>query len=436
MGDSSGGGDVGKESGAAALVAALVVSTVVAVAWSGEPRGEGFDSATLDDQAASPSVEAYFLRESYRPGEIATLVIETSLRTVDLQIFRTGDVAVAGLARDEMAGAAVSETLQLELPRPPERRTIRVPVGDWPSGVYYAELRAADGRIGYAPFVLAPRQLGQNSVAVVMPTNTWAAYNRRDGDGDGVGDTWYANWRVATVDISRPFLDRGVPPHFNRYDLPFLRWLFLRGMQVDVISQRELENVPSGDLLSEAYDLVIFPGHHEYVTKHEYDVVERFRDLGGNLMFLSANNFFWRVVKRGDRMTKIAQWRALDRPEAALVGVQYIANDRGKHQGSYRVQDTDATAWLVEGTDLGPGSTFGRFGVEIDRTAPASPPGTQIVAEARDLFAPGKTAQMTYYETPSGARVFAAGAFTLAGGALWPPVSTLLENLFHRLTAE
>jgi hypothetical protein len=43
---------------------------------------------------------------------------------------------------------------------------------------------------------------------------------------------------------------------------------------------------------------------------------------------------------------------------------------------------------------------------------------------------------MTYYETPRGARVFAAGAFTLAGQALHAPVSTILENLWTRLAAE
>ena len=30
---------------------------------------------------------------------------------------------------------------------------------------------------------------------------------------------------------------------------------------------------------------------------------------------------------------------------------------------------------------------------------------------------------MTYYTTPRGAKVFAAGAFTLGGAALWPSVS-------------
>jgi hypothetical protein len=35
---------------------------------------------------------------------------------------------------------------------------------------------------------------------------------------------------------------------------------------------------------------------------------------------------------------------------------------------------------------------------------------------------PGPTAQMTYYETRAGAKVIAAGAFTLAGAALDPGI--------------
>lgn len=60
----------------------------------------------------------------------------------------------------------------------------------------------------------------------------------------------------------------------------------------------------------------------------------------------------------------------------------------------------------------------------------------QVVAEIPDLFGPGFTAQMTYYETPAGAQVFAAGAFTLAGSAKNPQVRELLENLWARLAGD
>jgi hypothetical protein len=59
-----------------------------------------------------------------------------------------------------------------------------------------------------------------------------------------------------------------------------------------------------------------------------------------------------------------------------------------------------------------------------------------VLAETPDLFGPGFTAQMIYYETPRGAKVFAAGAFTLAGAALQPNVSRLMENLWRRLAED
>ena len=70
---------------------------------------------------------------------------------------------------------------------------LRIRVDDWPSGLYADRLSRHGGRIGFAPFVVAPRRLGEHRVAVVMPTNTWYAYDVRDGDDDGVGDSWYAD---------------------------------------------------------------------------------------------------------------------------------------------------------------------------------------------------------------------------------------------------
>src|SRR6266700_3061164 len=58
----------------------------------------------------------------------------------------------------------------------------------------------------YAPFVLRPKHLGVNRVAVVMPTQTWQAYNHRDDNGDGRADTWYACACQHSARLGRPFL--------------------------------------------------------------------------------------------------------------------------------------------------------------------------------------------------------------------------------------
>jgi hypothetical protein len=47
---------------------------------------------------------------------------------------------------------------------------------------------------------------------------------------------------------------------------------------------------------------------------------------------------------------------------------------------------------------------------------------------------PGKTAEMTYYETPKGAKVFAGGALNFGASVTQPAVAQLLENVWARLS--
>ena len=142
----------------------------------------------------------------------------------------------------------------------------RIPIGNWPTGLYFAELTAKGGRVGYAPFVVPPKRLGRigspsccrhapgRPTTSATPTATASAIpgTRREDD------------RV-TARLYRPFLNRGVPPHFRGYDLPFLHWLSRTGKQVDYLSQAELEASRRCDAAPRVRRLV-FPGHHEYVT--------------------------------------------------------------------------------------------------------------------------------------------------------------------------
>jgi N,N-dimethylformamidase beta subunit-like, C-terminal len=384
-------------------------------------------------------IDAAFQRQSYEPGQLAALRIATDEPTMTVQVMRTGPERKITYADNLLDGEPVTTptvigwTAHRDAPA-----TVPIRIGAWPSGLYFAKLTAEDGTIGYAPFVVRPSLPGLASrVAVVLPTNTWQAYNFWDADGNGWGDTWYAGYPNKTVVRNRPYIRRGVPPFFYRYDQGFLHWLSWNDRTVDFLAESDLDGL-SGDGLAQDYDLVVYPGHTEYVTAHEYDVVERFRDLGGNLIFLSANNFFWHVGENGLAITRDHQWRNLGRPEASLIGVQYLANDRGERQGMFTLLDPTPAAWLWAGTGLEDGSTFGEavggYGIEIDHTGPESPASTIVLAQIPDLFGPGLTAQMSYYETNAGAKVFAAGALDFGGSALTTPISTMLDNLWARLT--
>ena len=166
------------------------------------------------------------------------------------------------------------------------------------------------------------------------------------------------------------------------------------------------------------------------MTQHEYDVVTQYRNLGGNLKFLSANNFFRKITLHGDVMTRVAQWRDLRHPEAALIGVQYRANDRGQHRGAWIVTAPGANV-LFGGA---PVEEFGSGGIEIDATTEDSPKSVRVLAQIPNLYGPGFTAEMTYYETPVGAKVFAAGAFSLADSVWEQAVNTLMTNLWRHLS--
>src|SRR5437660_1208495 len=81
----------------------------------------------------------------------------------------------------------------------------------------------------------------------------------------------------------RPFLNFGIPFRLHDWNTTFITWLEQTGQQVDCITDDDLDAAASGDALASAYDLIVFPGHEEYVTRHMTDVIQRYRDLGGNL---------------------------------------------------------------------------------------------------------------------------------------------------------
>ena len=157
---------------------------------------------------------------------------------------------------------------------------------------------------------------------------------------------------------------------------------------MDVLSQAELDGT-TGTRLAAAYDLLVFPGHHEYVTEGEYDAVEGFRDRGGNLMFLSANNFFWRIdLQRedDDARREVARARA-PRGEPARRPVH--RQRHGRASWPVARPPTAAESWIFDGVKLAERQRVLDAGIEIDAVAPSTPCGTRVLAAIPNLLGPG-----------------------------------------------
>jgi hypothetical protein len=370
-------------------------------------------------------VDAAFDRSSYAPGETAQLTIASDAGGLTVRV-----VDVAG---SEMQ----SSVKQLDGPDVVEPRhyawdanrndaaSVPVEIGDWRPGVYFAVIRDDAGDTGHAPLIVrAPAP--HSRVAVLIPDQTWFAYDFYDGDRDGFPDSWYADG-ADVVTLARPFDHAGVPWQFGGQTWPFLRWLRLHNVDVDFLA--EADAVQLGSSLADHYDLIVVPTHLEYVTEPEYDALQHYRDQGGDLIFLASNDVYWKVDVAGGSMHRAVRWRDLGRPEAALVGAQYAGSKTGD-AAPYVIGDAGAAAWAFEGTGLSATDPFSVAGTEFDVTTAASPPGTQVLATVRTGTHRG---EMTYYEMGA-AKVFAPGTF-FSGRVLQPAESRLLENVWNHSDA-
>jgi hypothetical protein len=379
-------------------------------------------------------VSAGFTARSYAPGTAARMLITTDAPSFTLQFFQAGPESQP-TSGNEMEGVPVSEPRLYDWS---VHRNAAAPlvlhIGTWPNGIYFARLTGSDGRVGFAPFVVRPRRYGVNRVAYVVHTNTWEAYNHQDVDGDGWGDTWYAENEARTVNLERPYIRLGAPPKWRNYDVTPLHWIYRTGKKVDFISDDDLERFSSARQLARLYDLIVFPGHEEYVTTQLYNLIAGYRNLGGNLMFLSATNLLWRVDRHGNTITRVAEWRQLGRPESRIVGVQYRGNDEGEHRGPYELTPYGRTSWEFAGVDQKQLEPWHWFGIEFDKTTSASPRSIHVLAQVNPhMRDPGLRGQMTYYQRGS-AKVFASGILDFPSTAYYSPYRQVLNNVWDRLS--
>ena len=151
-------------------------------------------------------MEAAFRRESYSPGSTASLIVYNRGRGLRLQIFHAGPEGTRTVDNVTMNGVAMTKPIALG--KSSGRRSINVRIGAWPTGLYFARMEAADGRVGYAPFIVRPNRLGEHRIAVVHADTHVAGLQpaRRDGDGRATPGTRAGSHEEPRA-LGRPFLE-------------------------------------------------------------------------------------------------------------------------------------------------------------------------------------------------------------------------------------
>lgn len=350
--------------------------------------------------------------------------------------------------------------------------SLRIPSGQtnpaasdyWASGVYLAKLSTNTDPVRDSYIIFVVRDDARRATYVSqLPVTTYQAYNFWGGKSLYTGcDEGHENgWQCANragpaqaVSFNRPygrsaaqnaaqglgageFITNVQPARVEGYnissagwDYNMLRWMERQGYDIKYISNLDLHE--NSGILNQA-KAFISTGHDEYYSKAMWDRLVDARSAGINLAFFSANQVFWQVrfadgsvgssrrnrtmiCYRGggdpvtDNNLTTDQFRYLGRPEASLLGNQYV-----KDPIVGDVTLTNTAHWLFAGSGATNSTVLrGLLGYEINAHVPGvSPSQTKILSHS---VVDGYPSNITYYVDASSTQVFSTGTMQWSWG--------------------
>jgi hypothetical protein len=322
---------------------------------------------------------------------------------------------------------------------------------DWTSGLYVANLtESATGKQSQIWFVVRDDSstsdiLFQSSFTTFLAYNHYGTQDRHSLYGfNSTGGQ-----RALKVSFDRPLgqvtTDPGRYDNMLNYEYPMARWLESQGYDVSYVTNMDVHADPNLLLQHKTFMSV---GHDEYWSQAMRDNVEQARDAGVNLAFFSANTGYWRVrfepsgsggsdrvmacykdPAANDPIAPTYLWRGPEnnRPENALLGVMYVADDVFGLYGGYNHIVANSTDPYYNFTGLNNGDALsGLVGFEWDAVVDNgfTPAGLVVLSQsvadgagvnrAPDIGLPPETdhtiSNTVRYTAASGAKVFATGS--------------------------
>lgn len=326
---------------------------------------------------------------------------------------------------------------------------------DVESGIYALVLSNDKSESTSFPLIISNNY--QSDLLVVCSTNTWQAYNFWGGGSlYKLDSTWKAYGSVSNlVHFNRPNPTAINSSHLVKGELHLHKWLNEHQIPFDLCSDADLS---SGIDLSR-YQTVVLNCHNEYWTDAMYQAIEQYTEQGGNLVSLGGNQMYARVTIKDGQMefhehggkhihdgSEGGLWRNLNKPESAILGVQYTM-DLYDTYSSYQVLDGEH--WVFDGESDLTGKQFGLYsenrgwaaGHEMDVTTEFSPPSTHILAKGLNgleledgkwTSKPGG-AEIVIGDYPNGGQFFSVGSITFSGALAHDSIaSNMLMNVLNR----
>jgi hypothetical protein len=313
--------------------------------------------------------------------------------------------------------------------------TVSVPA-TWQSGVYSVRLRSALGKMFPVVFVVRPA-VPANRIAVVIPVNTYNAYNT------WAGHDQYTNGQDGaqrTVTFLRPstttgVVNDGVINHTLYSDLILLRWMTSQNIAYDCYTDVDLD--ATGATWLHSYKAVVLATHPEYFTETMRQNLLNFQNAGGRTVNSGGNAIYEKVEYTPSRTAVVYRdtsgsrqlFEDLGEPASAVLGVEYYP---ASYMDFAPYQVTTQHAFL-NGTGLNVGDTFGAVayngaasGWEVDES-PGSP--GLVIASGQN---PNGGADMTYTAFPNGGWAFSASSLSFNGAIPYDPaIQQILLNVFN-----
>ncbi len=414
-------------------------------------------------------IEGYFGQSQYGAGDSWELHVDTPAQTWHVEAYRMGDYGgkrgrLVWRSDDQLGvkqGRAIidPETNMAEA-RWPVSLTGKID-DIWPPGAYLFKLVSSNGAQGYVPLTIHQPERAAD-VAIVQAVITWQTYNDW-GSCSGYkcigGPSKNGESRANVVSFERPiwsYYNHG-SADFLDHELPLIATVESLGLNVTYITDIDLHEHPEWAL---TYKAILTTGHDEYYTTEMYDALIAARDRGVNLAFFGANAVYRRVRlepnadglahrriatyrfgndPQGGGKNATIEWRSLNRPENALIGVSYgcapMAGD---------MVISHAEHWVWHNTGLHDGDVLPHIvGPEYDKVVNNGlTPKSLVRLSESPIRCSGRsdTANSSYYVADSGAGVFATGTIwwiadldaSVSGLSTATVLHTATENVLKR----